>query len=124
MTSRYGLLMAPISGSTQVPFVDVDTGLDLVIPAGQCLLRLCVFQSSSPEPLTPGLNFQIGTSGSPGAYIGLLDALTSGLLNSNIAFNKTIISFTASASDITPVITLSSANSAGAIWVEFAMTNN
>ena len=124
MSSHRGLLVTPIEEDIAVPLIDVDTGLDLIIPAGQCLIRVCVFRTPNSDPLTTGCTIILGTSGTPNEYINLGDGLTTNVLNSNMAQHKSIIDCLGSATDITPVITLDNDCNIGTIWIEFEYTNN
>lgn len=111
-----------VPGLTVVSLLNPYTGNNAVIPAGSCIQNIFIYRDQS-MPVTNGLSINLGISGNTSKYIGLLDGISTTLLNSSTVVNKNIIIDSGSSNDVELKLTLGGTLLTGVIVFRITYTN-
>ena len=121
--SNYATVMGPIAANTPVNITSLQTQTDLLIPAGDNVIRVCVFIPITSS-VSAGCGMQLGDTDSVSKYIQTSDGLTTTLLNSNFAYNKCVMSHVAPSSPMPMCVQFDQDFTDGTIWFEITITAN
>ena len=119
----FNTITGPITANTPVGIQSIATQSTTIIPAGECLIRLCFFLPHGTA-VTSGCNITVGTLASPSLYVSSTDAWSTDVLNSGWAISKSFPSFVASSTDTEIYVSFDNDISNEVIWCEMYLTQN